>query len=141
MSSTAPSGTSAGDAGYTDEEQAFCAALEERAADTGRRGGGCGSDAYSLDMRRLEREGVVIRAGLTPTDIMHIRGDFSRYDREAAELGAEFVSGCMDMSPEALCDAVYDMVKKRLYTNIVRLLLEDKYPAIGKMAWVPGWRR
>ena len=35
-----------------------------------------GTDVYRLDMERLEAEGVVLRAGLTPTDIMHIRANF-----------------------------------------------------------------
>ncbi len=50
--------------------------LEEAAAAVGK-------DVYTLNVTRLEKEGVVIRSGLTPTDIMHIKGDFQRYSAEA----------------------------------------------------------
>ena len=118
------------DPGYTDAERAFCAALQKDGAlILTEAAAAAGCDAYSLDMRRLEREGAVIRAGLTPTDIMHLMGDFDRYDSGASALGAEFMAGCLDTTAEELCRIIYGMVKKRLYTRIARLLLEDKYPA------------
>ena len=36
-----------------------------------------------------------MRCGLTPTDIMHIKGDFSVYDTEASRLAAQFVLKCL----------------------------------------------
>lgn len=126
--------------GWTYGERAFCKALKARnkplslkeAAEA------AGTDIYKLDLGRLEAEGAVLRAGLTPTDIMHIRGDFAAYDAEAAELGASFVLRCMgrdDAEPAELklfCEEVYDRVKKTLYQNIVRILLQDKYPRLRK---------
>jgi hypothetical protein len=85
---------------------------------------------YNLDVRRLEEEGVVLRSGLTPTDIMHLRGDFTRFDAEAAKLGADFVSSCMGVTPVALQEMVYDAVERSLYLAIVTVLLEDQHPAL-----------
>lgn len=117
-----------GNEGYTQEERAFCEALEGGPLILQEAAEAVGRDAYSLDVRRLEREGVVIRCGLTPTDVMHIRGDFERYDRQAALLGAEFAASCMDMTVDELCEAVYGRIGKMLYSRIVRLLLEDRQP-------------
>lgn len=121
-----------GNMSYSDRERSFCDALRNGPLPLKEAASAAGSDAYHLSLDRLEKEGVVMRAGLTPTDIMHILGDFARYDGRAASLGAEFVAGCADMSVDALCAAVYDMAKKRLYVNIVRMLLEDRYPSYRK---------
>lgn len=112
---------------YTQREIDFCNALKNgplifsEAADI------VGVDMYNFKMDRLEKEGVIIRCGLTPTDIMHIKGDFKEYDIGAAMLGAEFVSACIGVSVQKLCDLVYDSVKKLLYTNLVKLLIEYEY--------------
>jgi N-methylhydantoinase A/oxoprolinase/acetone carboxylase beta subunit len=77
-------------------------------------------------MDRLLKEGVVQICGLTPTDIMHIKNDFSGYSREASFLGAEYMSYNLGISVEELCAGVYDEVKRRLYVNIVKILLENQ---------------
>jgi N-methylhydantoinase A/oxoprolinase/acetone carboxylase beta subunit len=115
--------------GYTRRERDFCDALKAGPLTLGEAAQALGTDIYNMDGRRLEEEGVVLRAGLTPTDIMHLRGDFARFDGEAARLGAAFVGACVGMSAEELGARVYDVVKKKLYTNIVRVLLEDRYPS------------
>jgi hypothetical protein len=93
-----------------------------------------GIDIYRLKSERLESEGIVMRCGLTPTDIMHIKGDFSLYDKEASMLAARYFLKCLPHynddkdSLNAFTDEVYDLVKQKLYENIVRVLLTDKYP-------------
>ncbi len=96
--------------------------------------GGKKIDIYNLRSERLENEGVIMRCGLTPTDIMHIKGDYSTYDQEASILAAEIL---LDSLPQyddrssgltSLCDDVYEMVCRKLYENIVRLLLRQQYP-------------
>ncbi len=126
--------------GWTDAEKALCGTLKSKNKPLSLREAAeaAGTDIYKLDFGRLEAEGVVLRAGLTPTDIMHIRGDFTAYDAEAAELGASFVLRCMgrdDSGPDELqrfCGEVYNRIKKTLYQNIVRILLQDKYPRLRR---------
>lgn len=98
--------------------------------------GGDALDIYGADSERLEREGIVMRCGLTPTDIMHIRGDYSAFDAEASRLAARYFlrslpqyrddAECMN----ALCDQVYDLVKRRLYENVLRVFVEATYPEL-----------
>ena len=121
-----------GNRNYTPREMAFCEALKNGPLIFSEAAEVIGTDVYNLKMDRLEKEGVVVRSGLTPTDIMHIKGDFNRYHTGAAKLGAEFVASCVDVAPEILPDLVYDKVKKTLYNKIVKMLLEDQYPDFRK---------
>jgi N-methylhydantoinase A/oxoprolinase/acetone carboxylase beta subunit len=121
-----------GNSGYSEREIRFCRALDNGPLSLTEAAEAAGTDAYNLDVRRLEEEGVVMRCGLTPTDIMHGKGDFNRFSAEAAALGAEYVAHCLGMSPGELCDLVYDTVKRKLYCNIVRVLIEDQDPAFRK---------
>ncbi len=91
-----------------------------------------GIDIYSLDSERLETEGVLMRIGLTPTDFMHIKGDYLEYDRDASILAARYMLKCMgrpDTESEALLlsDEVYELVEAKMYENIVSICLERSY--------------
>lgn len=122
--------------GYTHAEKAFCAALQAGPLHLRKAARAVGTDIYRLDVSRLEREGVVLRSGLTPTDFMHLKGDFSAYQPKAAELAARYLLRCLHRDPNSdrelawLCDQVYDRVKKALYTNLVRILLADRDPRL-----------
>ncbi len=118
------------DGQYTPDEIQLCKALENGPLSLEEAASAAGRDLYTLSTGRLEREGILLRSGLTPTDIMHIRGDFNHFDRTASELGARYVAACLGMSLEALCEAVYDRVKEMLYCNLVRMLLQQKYPQL-----------
>ena len=90
-------------------------------------------DLYRLDSERLEMEGVVMRCGLTPTDFMHIKGDYNEYDSEASKLAARYLLGRLERedTPKELCalaDEVYDLVEGYLYENLLRILLGQQYP-------------
>lgn len=119
-------------ANYTDEERAFVSALKDGPLMLGEAAHAIGKDFYSFNMGRLEKEGIVIRSGLTPTDVMHVKGDFCRYNIRAAELGMEFVACSVNTAPELLAETVYDQVKKTLYSHIIKLIVADGYPSLRK---------
>ena len=81
-------------------------------------------------IERLIREGIIIRCGITPTDVMHIKGDFTKYSVEGAQAGINIMARILNISSEELCENIYDEVKRKLYFNIVRILIEDAYPKI-----------
>lgn len=87
-----------------------------------------GTDIYNFQMDRLEKEGIIARIGLTPTDIMHVKGDFNEYDREASLLGLKFAASCAEMGEDDFASMVYDRIKRTLYFNIIRMLLYEKNP-------------
>ncbi|MFZ7133596.1 MAG: hydantoinase/oxoprolinase family protein [Eubacteriales bacterium] len=113
---------------YSKEELNLYYALKDGPLTYRQAGKAIGKKVYSMYMERLEKEGIIMRCGLTPTDVMHIKDDFNMFNKEASFMGAEYVSGCMGISVECLCEMVYDKVKERLYFNIIRMLLENKYP-------------
>ena len=123
---------------YSDREMALCRALEGGPLMLAEAAQMSGADIYSFDSERLEAEGVVMRCGLTPTDIMHIKGDYTAYDREASELAARYFMRLLRYDGDdvedllAFADNVYGIVKRRLFENVVRVLLTDKYPYLGE---------
>lgn len=84
-------------------------------------------------LERLIREGILIRCGLTPTDIMHVKGDFDKYDHLASRYGLEIMARAMRVEPNELADLIFDEFRRKLYANIVRILMEDAYPKIREM--------
>jgi N-methylhydantoinase A/oxoprolinase/acetone carboxylase beta subunit len=92
-----------------------------------------GIDLWHLESERLEAEGIVMRCGLTPTDFMHLKGDYTEYDGEASALAARFLLRRLERedTPEqlaALADEVYGLVEEHLYVNLLRITLAQQYP-------------
>jgi N-methylhydantoinase A/acetone carboxylase, beta subunit len=79
-----------------------------------------------IPIQNLLREGVVQICGLTPTDIMHIKGDFSDFDKRCSLLGAEYVARVNGVTVDELCDIVYDEIKRKIYLNVINILLETE---------------
>lgn len=92
-------------------------------------------DIMGLKTDRLENEGIVMRCGMTPTDAMHIKGDFDEFDAEASRLGARCVlksyrGEVVSESDEAViafADEVYDLARFRLYNQVMRAFAQDRY--------------
>lgn len=85
------------------------------------------TDIYGLNTSRLEKEGYIIRSGLTPTDMMCIKGDFDLYDSETSVLGTKLIADRLKKTVEEIADIVYKLVIKKLYENLVRISLEDRF--------------
>ena len=115
---------------YTDLENALIGQLRAHPLMLG----GDELDIYNLKTERLENEGIIMRCGLTPTDIMHIRGDFSKYDKEASVLGARYLMQNLpdyaDGDLDRFCKDIYDLVCRKLYENIVKIMITSEYPNI-----------
>jgi N-methylhydantoinase A/oxoprolinase/acetone carboxylase beta subunit len=83
---------------------------------------------WFLKTKRLESLGIVGRAGLTPTDIMHVQGIFEEWDVEAAELGLKIMADRLNMGEEHLINVVRQKVEKELFLLITRHLVERNVP-------------
>ena len=72
-------------------------------------------DIYTADFSRLESARVILRCGLTPTDFMHIRGDFNAYSTEASRLAAAFfVRSSEAETLEDLAQKAYDLLRNAI---------------------------
>lgn len=116
----------------TEQERQLCAHLEHSAMSVEQAAQELSIDKYNLHTDGLERAGVILRAGLTPTDIMHLRGDYTQYERRASVLGARFVSASMQCSLEQLCERVYTEISHRIFLAVSQMLLEHASPYYQK---------
>lgn len=112
---------------YTEFEKSFCRALKNGPLILSNAANAVGKDIYTLDVTRLEEDGIIIRSGLTPTDIMHIRHDFNTYNAEASETAAKLIAKYAGISIETLCESAYTLIEEKLYCNLVRILLQEEY--------------
>jgi len=77
---------------------------------------------------------LILQAGFTPTDALHVLGHFDRWNREASTLGAELLASQTTLSPEALCQQVVSGVSDRIAAELVSKIL-------SKEATLPNWDR
>ncbi|MDO5423282.1 MAG: hydantoinase/oxoprolinase family protein [Eubacteriales bacterium] len=122
-----------GNAGYTEEERRLCGALCEGPLMAEELAKKLGTSIYVLHTERLEEEGVLMKSGLTPTDMMVVKGDFAVYEPEAALAAIAFLAQNVRAEEAEIPDLVYDLVEKKLYCSIARILLEQKYPKKGRI--------
>ena len=90
-------------------------------SDKGRYGFLLARQIESLTARRL-----VLQAGFTPTDALHVLGQFRQWDVEAARFGAELLAAQVGLSPEALCEQVIIGVSNQVATQLVSKVLSDE---------------
>lgn len=127
---------------YSKEELLFCEALKEGPLIYSEAIAKIQSRMGIYKLSRLENEGIIMRCGVTPTDAMHIKGDFNGFNTEAAKLGVSYLCDqhnrlkhdftTEEWTVEGLCVQIYDLVKETLYLNIMKFLLEDKYTSYKK---------
>lgn len=123
-----------------EHERRLCAALAHGPLSLQQAADAVGVDKYQLRTRTLETRGVLLRAGLTPTDIMHVRGDFARYDRDASILGVRFVAASLGLPPETLCERIYDLISREVFYAVSQMLLEHASPQLRRRGLDDGLR-
>ncbi|HAD20134.1 MAG TPA: hypothetical protein DCF42_07020 [Lachnospiraceae bacterium] len=86
-------------------------------------------DRYRLEenLAPLEADGRIMRFGLTPTDMMHMTGDYTEYDGEASRMAAEIFGRLHGIRADALPELVYRVFVDKLVWNLERILLEQEY--------------
>lgn len=109
---------------YTSGEQKLIAALKKGPLMFRDAAEAVGISPYVFKTRRLEDEGIIIRCGVTPTDIMHIYGDFTAYDREAAKAGVRYLAFAVGRDFDEICREIYNLAKERLYRNLTRIFMQ-----------------
>ena len=91
----------------------------------------------SLALRRIEALEVrrlILRAGFTPTDALHVLGRFECWDGEASRIAAGLLAEQIGLSAEPFCEMVTAGVSDRVSTALVTKVLGDE-------AGLPNWGR
>ena len=76
--------------------------------------------------QRLEDEDLIMRIGITPTDVMHVYGDYQGFDPDVSKMGIQWLARQCGRSKEAVCREIYDLVEYKLYSNLVRILVRHQ---------------
>ena len=74
-----------------------------------------------LGTHRLEDLGIVHRASLTPTDLMHVEKRFCAWNRDAADLGLEIYTRQLELSREQFIAAVKDEIRRKLAVDLLHV--------------------
>lgn len=111
---------------YSDDEKRICNLLQGNPMSLSNIASKLHISTRRINMDNLLKDGIIQICGLTPTDIMHIKGDFNNFDMQCSILGAEYVAKWNGLSVDELCDIVYDEIKRKIYLNIVCMLLENE---------------
>ncbi len=83
------------------------------------------SDPNLLPLAELERRGIIVRACITPTDVLHFKGEYVVYDREAAEAGMRILAKRGGMDPHQLAELVVEQLTRRIASGIIEKLVMD----------------
>ena len=123
-----------GKPGYSEKERAICRALKDGPLITLELAKLMDTEPRYLEDARLLDQGIIMKSGLTPTDMMVIKGEFNIYSPDAALAAIESMKKNIRLSPAEVPDEVYRMVEKKMYMNLGRILIGQQYPGKkGKM--------
>ncbi|MFY9279057.1 MAG: hydantoinase/oxoprolinase family protein [Caldicoprobacterales bacterium] len=109
--------------GFTSEEINIVKALENGPLSLEQLAEAAETSIYTIKLDRLEQLGIIMRSALTPTDIMHLTGDFCGWNNQAALMGAEILANRLRLSLDELIYEVNTIIKSRLYLTIAKELL------------------
>ncbi len=91
----------------------------------------------SHQVERLELQRLVLRAGFTPTDALHVLGRFVQWNADASRFGAAILSRATGLAVEDLCERVVAGVSDRVTQALATKVLSDE--AVVPNAAVLDW--
>lgn len=74
----------------------------------------------------LIQQRVIQSIGFTPTDALHVLGEFTEWDVEAAQIGAKKLSRFTQMGIHAFCKKVKHQVAKNMAYSLMSFMLEGR---------------
>jgi N-methylhydantoinase A/oxoprolinase/acetone carboxylase beta subunit len=79
-----------------------------------------------LPLERLEGSYVVQRAGLTPTDLLHVLGRFRRWDTAAAHRFCGLVSRVSGLETDDFVERILDQLTRKLAVELLKKQLDEE---------------
>ena len=126
-------GRPAGDEPLTETEGRVLDAVADGPLNTLELAGHLGvPDAHLLNVRGLEARGLLERAGLTPTDILHARGAYTDFDVRAAQLGCQIAARESRMETDEFVARVHETVVSELSIALLRKAIAAHEPRVAE---------
>jgi N-methylhydantoinase A/oxoprolinase/acetone carboxylase beta subunit len=79
-----------------------------------------------LGADELLRQEIIAKAGLTPTDLLHIDGRYKLWDAEASQYGLKILSNHLNSDPAELTQFVWSQITEMIVKVIIEFLSEKK---------------
>lgn len=81
--------------------------------------------------RELINLDIIERAGLTPTDLLHVTGEYTPWDRESAELVTEIAAKNWGEDPATFIQRVRKAITHRIVAEIIQFLSDKSLSESG----------
>ena len=78
--------------------------------------------ATQVDIEELLNQEIILRAGFTPTDLLHVSGEFTPWDVEIARKVTQWVAAFWDEDAHAFMRRVKDQFSRKILVEIIHLL-------------------
>lgn len=91
-------------------------------------------DLHPQTLDSLIKKRLVQAIGFTPTDALHVLGDYTAWSEEASRIGAEKLARLMRMTPYEFCTAVKKRVARNMSLHLLSYILQGvPYTALEKI--------
>ncbi|AKB38469.1 Hydantoinase [Methanosarcina siciliae C2J] len=91
-------------------------------------------DLLPQTLDSLIKKRLVQAIGFTPTDALHVLGDYTAWNEEASRIGAERLARLMRMPPGEFCTAVKKRVARNMSLHLLSYILQGvPYTAVEKI--------
>ncbi|MDA0525466.1 hydantoinase/oxoprolinase family protein [Methanococcoides alaskense] len=80
---------------------------------------------FSSMLGSLVKKRYVHQIGFTPTDALHVLGDYTRWDSKASRMGAELLGEYVGMDKDSFCSHVKEEVATNLSLSLVSFFADD----------------
>jgi N-methylhydantoinase A/oxoprolinase/acetone carboxylase beta subunit len=87
-----------------------------------------------LGAEQLVRQEIIGKAGLTPTDLLHVDGRYQIWDTEASQYGLKILSNSLRWEAPGLTDFVWSQTVEMIVKAIVEFLSEKEIPPLKNYA-------
>ncbi|MDO4545224.1 MAG: hydantoinase/oxoprolinase family protein [Bacillota bacterium] len=98
----------------SEDEKKIIEKLEERPHSMSYLARSIGKDPETVDLTPLVEAGVLARISVTPTDILHFRGRYNRWNRELAQAGIEILARRKEMSASRFAEMAEQEINARI---------------------------
>lgn len=91
-------------------------------------------DLHPQTLDSLIKKRLVQAIGFTPTDALHVLGEYTAWNEEASRIGAERLARLMRMTPHEFCNAVKKRVARNMSLHLLSYILQGvPYTAVEKI--------
>ncbi len=89
-------------------------------------------DPRLLPIDGLVARGLIARIGLTPTDLLHVRGSYTEFDVDAATTACRIAARESRTEPQAFVERAYEAVVRSLGVAILRRAIAEREPDLAE---------